>query len=266
MSFDLSNSNDLNLSDTTVLIIGGSSGIGRGIADTLSQAKAQVIVMSRTPPSKQEEANSFLNWQPLDLSEPDESRKRLIDVLNIWGDQLDAVFYSAIYYGPKRTEFLNISEEDWRQQLNVNLHGLWLTLSLTLPFLKKRAPSLFVHLSSEVAYNAGPGRSGYAATKAAGSNLMRSLAEEDLSGQVRLVQLLPAKMVDTAGIRNRRSSDFDFSNYMKPKHFQQATLHLLTTRGEGMHGESLIVDEQGRLLRVGEVMPQSQSHHGLNHS
>jgi len=244
------------LSQTTVLVIGGSSGIGLGIANALAEKKARVIVLSRTPP-----VDSSLEWRHIDLSLPDESRRQLQSVVNEFGAELDAVFYSAIYYGAKRAPFLQIKEEEWRYQLNVNLHGLWLSLSLMLPALMQRAPSLFVHISSEVVYNAGPGRSGYAATKAAGSNLIRSLAEEDPASHVRLVQLLPAKMVDTAGIRLRRPSGFDFSNYMKPEHFQSIAVQLVQTRGEGQHGNSLVVDETGQVWHADDIIPSSQSQH-----
>jgi cyclitol oxidoreductase len=246
---------NIKFNNTTVFVIGGSSGIGRGIADSLAEANARVIVLSRTP-------HSSLEWRPLDLAQPNESRLQLAAAVDEFGTQLDAVFYSAIYYGSKRASFSTVTEDEWRQQINVNLHGLWLSLSLTLPILQKRTPSLFVHLSSEVVYNAGPGRSGYAATKAAASNLMRSLAQEDPVGYVRLIQLLPAKMVDTIGVRSRRPSNFDYSDYMTPQHFQQAALQLLHTRGEGMHGESWVVGDHGQLSRIDENIPVSQSHRG----
>ena len=250
----------LNLAGNTVFVIGGSSGIGRGVADALAQANARVVVLSRTPTDI--ESNSSLLWRQIDLSKPKQSRRQLTKVLAEFGEQLNAVFYSAIYYGSKRTNFLEVSEVEWKQQINVNLHGLWLSLSLTMPYLQRRLSGLFVHFSSEVVYNAGPERSGYAATKAAAFNLIRSLAQEDPSGRVRLVQLLPTNMVDTAGIRQRRPSDFDYSNYMTPQHFAKAALHLVQTMGQGMHGESLVVDNDGSFQTISESPPMSQSNRG----
>jgi NAD(P)-dependent dehydrogenase (short-subunit alcohol dehydrogenase family) len=245
-----------NVNNTTVFIIGGSSGIGLGIANALAEANARVIVLSRTPPV---DTGQILEWRPLDLSYPEESACQLKRVVTEFGSQVDAVFYSAIYYGPKRRPFLTIAHEDWQQQLNVNLQGLWTCLSILLPALQKNSPGLFVHLSSEVVYNGGPGRVGYAATKAAASNLMRSVAQEDPQERVRLLELLPAKMVDTNGIRKRRPNDFDYTGYMTPQHFKKAALTLLQTRGEGMHGKSWIVDEQGFLSCIDHNIPISQS-------
>lgn len=250
------------LKNTTIFVIGGSSGIGRGIADVLAQAKARVVVFSRTPPAPPDGKfadDTTLEWRHLDLAKPRQSRMQLAEALTEFGCQLDAVFYSAIYYGAKRQPFLDVSEDEWRQQIDVNLHGLWLSLSLTLPVLKKRSPSLFVHLSSEVVYNAGPGRSGYAATKAAASNLMRSIAQEYAKKEVRLVELLPQKMVDTPGIRQRRPKAFDYQDYMVPQHFQKAALELVRTRGKNKHGESWVVNEAGKMQPINEVTLPSQS-------
>jgi NAD(P)-dependent dehydrogenase (short-subunit alcohol dehydrogenase family) len=254
---------DINLRNTTALVIGGSAGIGRGIADALAAAHARVVVLSRTSPRYSPTVPMpLLEWRALDLSDPSSSRMQLSAVLEEFGTHLDAVFYSAIHYGAKRTPFLAVSEDEWLRQVNVNLNGLWLSLALTLPALQQRAPSLFVHLSSEVVYNAGPERSGYAATKAAASNLMRSIAQEDHAAPVRLVQLLPEKMVDTAGIRSRRPDDFDYSDYMTPRDFQLAALQLMQTRGEGKHGESFVVGENGEMRHINDLTPASQSRRG----
>ena len=175
-------------------------------------------------------------------------------ILKELNNKLDAVFYSAVYYGPRRVPFLEASEEDWKQQLNVNLYGLWFSLLLTLPILKQHSPSLFVHMTSDVVYNAGPWRAGYAATKAAASNLMDSLVKEAPEGHVRLVQLIPGKMIDTSNLYNRCPSNFKYKYDGLSKHLQQAALQLLQTRGEGMHGKSLVFDEHGHLLRLDDAI------------
>lgn len=244
-----------NRNDANVLVIGGSYGVGRNIADALANESVNVVVLSRTPPvSDSKLGKSILNWRQLDLSKIDKSRIRLEEILNEFDDQLDAVFYSAVYYGSKHASFLTATEEEWRRQLNVNLHGLWLSLLCTLPILKQQpAPGLFVHLSSAVMYHAGPWRAGYAATKAAASNLMSSLAQEEPEGSVRLVQFLPAKMMNTMNVNNRCSDNFDYSDCMLSKYFQQAAIQLLRTRGEGMHGKNLVLDEHGKIICLDDL-------------
>ncbi|WP_426235944.1 SDR family NAD(P)-dependent oxidoreductase [Pseudomonas sp. TWP3-2] len=244
----------------TIFVMGGSTGIGRGIAQALLAEGLQVVVFSRSNPDSQPGLENVI-WRPIDFTDPVQSRQRLEAAVQEFGASLDAVFYSAVYYGPKRAPLLQVTEQEWRDQLNVNLHGLWLTLNVTLPALRLRAPALFVGVSSEVVYNAGPNRSGYAASKAAAASLLNSLAQEEGADGVRVVQVLPEKMVDTAGIRQRRPASFDYSDYMTPDTFARVARSLYHSRGAGFHGDSLVVGNNGDAWRVDEAPPVSQSRH-----
>lgn len=234
------------------LVVGGSTGIGRGIADAWAKAGADVVVASRSEPD-----DAALGWARLDFTEPDQARQALAEVAG--AGPLHAVCFSAVHYGTKRALFRDVTEQEWRRQVDVNLHGLWLTLAATLPALREAGPGLLLGVSSEVVYNAGPGRSGYAATKAAGTGLLHSLAQEEDAARLRIVQVLPAGMVDTPGIRRRRPEDFDYSDYMRPAGFGAVATELLRTRGGEHHGDSLVIDADGRWRSVREQPPESQS-------
>jgi len=241
-----------------VFVIGGSAGIGRAIAQALMAEGAQVVVFSRSDPLAYPGLEGA-HWWPLDLTRGDDSRRELARAVNRFGSRLAAVFYSAVAYGPRRAPLLEVLDSQWREQLATNLEGLWHTLSATLPALLARPPGLFVGLSSEVVYNGGPLRAGYAATKAAASNLLQSVAQEYPESQVRVVQLLPAEMVDTPGIRKRRDASFDCSRYMNSACFQTVAVQLYRTRGFGAHGRALVVDAHSQVRDVNQHLPASQS-------
>ncbi|AZQ34550.1 SDR family oxidoreductase [Streptomyces cyaneochromogenes] len=236
------------------LVVGGSTGIGRAVAEAWARAGLDVLVLSRSRPTG--DGADLLHWSPLDLSDADAARAALDGA---GAGPLDAVCYSAVSYGTRRALFGDVEEGEWRRQVEVNLHGLWLTLSATLPVLRRARSGLFLGISSEVVYNAGPGRSGYAATKAAGSALLDSIAQEEGADGVRVVQALPAGMVDTPGIRQRRPADFDYGAYMRPRHFAALAHELVTAGAADHHGDSLIVDEYGQWRSVREARPVSQS-------
>ncbi|WP_327230990.1 SDR family oxidoreductase [Streptomyces murinus] len=236
------------------LVVGGSTGIGRAIAESWARSGFDVLVLSRGRPTG--DGADLLRWSPLDLADSDAARGALNRAT---AGPLDAVCYSAVSYGSRRAPFGDVEEDEWRRQVEVNLHGLWRTLSATLPVLRRAPAGLFLGISSEVVYNAGPGRSGYAATKAAGNALLDSIAQEEGTDGVRIVQALPAGMVDTPGIRRRRPVDFDYDDYMSPRHFA-ALAHALVTEGAtGHHGDSLVVDGDGQWHSVREAPPVSQS-------
>ncbi|WP_225824263.1 SDR family NAD(P)-dependent oxidoreductase [Streptomyces naphthomycinicus] len=242
------------------LVVGGSTGIGRGVADAWADAGLDVLVLSRSAPAGA--GAERLRWVATDLTDAD----RVAENLALATDEpLHAVCYSAVHYGDRRTLFRDCGEAEWRRQIDVNLHGLWLTLARTLPALRRtEAPGVFLGVSSEVVYNAGPGRSGYAASKAAAAALLDSIAQEESAeaagGEaVRVVQALPAGMVDTPGIRRRRPEGFDYSTYMRPASFGPLARELAATAGAGLHGAHLVVDATGEWYPVSEGMPVSQS-------
>lgn len=244
----------LDLAGTTMLVVGGSTGIGRGVADAWAGAGATVTVLARRAPEGP--GADALRWQSLDLTDRASTRETLTALA---ADGLDGVCYSAVHYGDRRAELSDVAEAEWLRQLDVNLHGLWLTLSITLPALRRADPGLLLGISSEVVFNAGPGRSGYAATKAAAAGLLSSVAQEERGEQVRIVQALPEGMVDTPGIRRRRPDDFDYGDYMRPESFAALGLELARTRGEGFDGDSLVVSPDGTWRSVADAVPDSQS-------
>jgi len=97
-------------------------------------------------------------------------------------------------------------------------------------------------------YNIRPYGIGYAVTKAAACNLMNSLSQEDLEGDVRLVQLLPAIIIDSNRTGNKHTNNFNYSDSNLSKYIQQVSLKLLQTRGKGMHGKNLVLDKNGNLV------------------
>ncbi|MFI0975915.1 SDR family NAD(P)-dependent oxidoreductase [Streptomyces sp. NPDC021093] len=243
------------LAGRRALVVGGSTGVGRGIADAWAQAGADVLVLSRSAPAGP--GAEALRWAPLDLTDRTAAQRQLTAAT---ADDLHLACFSAVHYGDRRALFGDASEDEWRRQVDVNLHGLWLTLAASLPALRRTAGTgLFLGVSSEVVFNAGPGRSGYAATKAAGAALLNSVAQEQDADDVRIVQVLPAGMVDSPGIRRRRPGDFDYSSYMQPAQFGAVATELALTSGAGQHGESLVVDGSGEWRPVGEATPVSQS-------
>ncbi|MGW6740670.1 SDR family NAD(P)-dependent oxidoreductase [Streptomyces sp. NPDC055025] len=242
------------------LVVGGSTGIGRGVADAWADAGLDVLVLSRSAPTGA--GADRLRWLATDLTDPAQVTGGLTAAVE---EPLHAVCYSAVHYGGGRALFKDCDEAEWRRQIDVNLHGLWLTLARTQPVLRSaETPGVFLGISSEVVYNAGPGRSGYAASKAAASALLDSVAQEETAEAsdteaLRIVQALPAGMVDTPGIRRRRPQDFDYSTYMEPASFAPLARELAATAGAGLHGAHLVVDDTGVWYPARERMPRSQS-------
>lgn len=238
---------------TTAVVVGGSTGIGRGVADAWAAAGCRVLTMNRSRPSGP--GSDRLEHVPVDLADPHAA----LAVLDALPDEIDLLCYSAVYFTGGRAALEQTTEADWETQWRVNVHGLWLLLRATLPALRRAAPSVVLSITSEVVYNAGPLRAGYAATKAAARGLVESVAQEEDPDVVRVVQAMPAHMVDSPGIRARRPDDFDFGAYMTGDDFAPLARELASQRGAGRAGQVLVVDHDGAYRALGDAVPSSQS-------
>ncbi|MCX6407545.1 MAG: SDR family NAD(P)-dependent oxidoreductase [Propionibacteriales bacterium] len=238
---------------TTAVVVGGSTGVGRGVADAWAAAGCRVLTLNRTRPTGP--GAELLEHVEVDLADVDAARA----VLGSLPDEVDLLCYSAVYFTEGRAPLGETTERDWEAQWRINVHGLWLALHTLLPALRRAAPAVVLSISSEVVYNAGPLRAGYAATKAAARGLVESLAQEEDPDVVRVVQALPAQMVDSPGIRARRPQDFDYAGYMTGDDFAPLASHLAQHRAAGLAGEVLVVDHGGSYRPLGDSLPASQS-------
>ena len=245
------------------LVVGGSTGIGMGLAVGLDRAGYEVHVVSRSTPMGTDA--STLHWHECDLIDQVQTADVLRDIAT---EPLGVVCFAAAYYGKSRHQLVDTPEIEWRRQVDVMMHGLWLTLNHSLPALVAEAsstPGLLLSVSSEVVFNGGPQRSGYAAVKAAASALLRSVRQEYPSDMLSLVEVLPQGMVDSPGIRSRRPDGFDYSTYMTPEDFYDVGYELGRSRGVDLDGTSLVIQPGGKWAGVKSgTIPPSQSRAGAS--
>lgn len=234
------------------LVIGGSTGVGSGIVTGLTTAGYDVHVLSRTRPLV-----AHAGWTGVDLNDSERTQEALSAVA---AGPLSALCFSAAVYGSSRKMLVDTSRQEWVSQVDVMLDALWSALHTCLPVLTAAPPGLVVGVSSEVVHNAGPGRSGYAAVKAAASAMLASVRQEYDATDLRVVEVLPHGMVDSPGIRARRAEDFDYSGYSSPSAFAAVSEHLGRTRGVDDDGHELVVRPDGSWYDLAtEPTPPSQS-------
>lgn len=257
------------LTGRRVLITGGSSGIGRSIINALVQAGADVAVLSRRAPETWEGGAPLRwtrasSWITADLRDVSGMLTSVQDWLQRIDGEIDVVIHSAVTYGAwPRHPLLDMTLEEWEEIFAVNVRAQFALTQAVLPALLRRPAGLLVGISSEVVFNAGPGRIGYAASKAASYSMLSSLAEELRDSAVRVVQLLPETMVTTSGVRRRRPANFDFAGYASPDSFAGPVMTLVERMGAGMHGQCFIVTAGGDLVSLGARALPSQTRHSL---
>jgi NAD(P)-dependent dehydrogenase (short-subunit alcohol dehydrogenase family) len=177
------------MKNKTILITGGTTGIGLATAQLLSAEGAKVIVTGRNP----ETLAAAQRALPANVvviksdSASLEDAQSLGDEVKKHAQQLDGVFLNAgiAQFAPIEAQ----TPKQFDQMFNINVRGPYFQLQSLLPLL--RNPSTVVFTSSVAASTAFPSTSIYSATKAAVVSFGKTLAVELAPRGVRVNVLSP---------------------------------------------------------------------------
>ncbi len=163
------------LDGRVVWVTGSSRGIGRGVAEHLAGAGAQVVVHARSAEAL-EEVVAATGGLPVvaDVRDEDALRGAVEAVRERFG-RLDGVV--ANVGGAAPATAADVELERFRRQLDLNLTAAFATVRAALPLLRDAHWSA-VLVSATGARSATPGFAAYGAAKAAIEHLTGSLAAE----------------------------------------------------------------------------------------
>ncbi len=170
-------SNDLE--GRVVVITGASRGIGKALAQSFADAGAGLGLLARDDLAvKQLAANLATPCVPVtcDVANPHRLATAFARVADELGG-VDAVVANA-GMAPASHRAHNLSVEDWRQTLDVNLTGTFLTAQAAYPYLAATGHGRMLLTSSVMARTPRRGVSSYAASKAGIEGLTRALAAD----------------------------------------------------------------------------------------
>jgi NAD(P)-dependent dehydrogenase (short-subunit alcohol dehydrogenase family) len=185
------------MSTKTILITGGTTGIGLATAQHLSAEGAKVIVTGRNPETLAS-AKKTLNDAVVLRSDSGDlaAAQALGEEIKTFTDHLDGAFLNAGIgtIGP----FDAATPDNYDDMFNVNVRGPYFQLQSLLPLLGN--PSSVVFTSSIAGSTAFAGTSIYSATKAAVISLGKTLAVELAPRGIRVNVLSPGP-IDTPMVK-----------------------------------------------------------------
>lgn len=153
----------------TILITGGTAGIGRAVAERLINAGNQVIITGRDQ-SRIDETVKALGCAGYVADSANFSQvQQLATALQKDNIQLDGLVLNAGVFYPE--SFEDTSEDAFDLTMNINTKGPFFTLQKLLPVLKNPASIVFV--SSIVVTKGFPNAAVYSASKAAFEAIVR---------------------------------------------------------------------------------------------
>ncbi len=170
---------------TRLLVTGGARGIGRAVADAYAARGARVCILDRSPV-----ADAPQGWICVEgsVAVAADIEHAFTAMDRAWGG-VDVAHANAGVSANKPT--LELTEAEWRQVLDVNLTGVFLTCQAAGRRMVAAGSGLILATSSIYGLTAAPNRSAYTATKGAVSNLVRTLATEWGPSGVRVNGIAP---------------------------------------------------------------------------
>lgn len=179
--------NPLDFTDKRVLVIGGSSGIGNGIAQGFRAHGAKVIVTGTRPDSGDYLEAEDSDFTGLSYRQFDVTDRAAAGVLAGAIGAVDVLVQSQGVVRYKRQEF---EREGWDDVVDVNLNSVMDTARAFYPGLAERAGSMIV-VSSVAAFKSTMGTPAYAASKAGAASLVKTLGEAWARDHIRVNGIAP---------------------------------------------------------------------------
>ncbi|MEU4271638.1 glucose 1-dehydrogenase [Streptomyces sp. NPDC026092] len=238
------------------LVTGSSSGIGAAVARRLADAGIRVVVNS----ARSVEAGKALAaelpdavYVQADVSDETQAAALVAAAVEAYG-RLDILVNCA---GTTRfiphDDLAAASPEVWRHLYDVNVIGVWQTITAAVPHLKAHGAGCVVNISSQAGVRPGGSSIPYAVSKAAVNHMTKLLAKT-LGPDVRVNAVAPG-FVDTPWFDGVAGADeakahvagaVPMRRVGRPEDIAGAVYDL--TNASYITGEVLLVDGGGHLL------------------
>jgi NAD(P)-dependent dehydrogenase (short-subunit alcohol dehydrogenase family) len=189
-----------NLTGKVALITGGNGGIGLGMADAMAQSGADIVIWG-TNQDKNHAAEASLKKHgvrvasfKVDVSNEAEVASAMKQSVAHMG-RVDTVIANA-GIGAASRSFIEMTTEQYRKVLSVNLDGVFFTMREAARHMRERAATgdkggSLVGIASVAAIEGAARNEHYAATKGGVISMMKSIAVEFARDGVRANTILP---------------------------------------------------------------------------
>ena len=236
---------------TTALITGGTSGIGRAVANKLAQSGVHVLVVGRSVERGQKTvaeirgASGEADFISSDLRDASSARAVARKAIELGNGHVDILINNAGVYPFGLTH--ETSEESFDNVYSLNVKAPYFLVAELAPLMAKRGKGAIVNVSTMVADYGAPGMSLYGSSKAAINLLTKVWAAEYGPSGVRVNAVSPGPTrtegTDAMGEGlERLAAEAPAHRPATADEIAEAIVFLATDRASFIHGAKLAVD------------------------
>jgi len=230
-------------SDKSVLVAGGTGGLGHAVSLAFLEEGAKVAVTYREQKGfdvlkNAARANtSSLQGHKLDVTD-EAAVKQLVERILAEQQRLDVVVNTVGGYvgGVKLWE---LEPKAFDQMLALNLRSGYLIARAVVPAMLKQRGGAIVNIASKAAVDHAAGAAAYAAAKAAAVAMIDSLAADLKCTGERAKSILPS-IIDTE-VNREAMPNVDFAQWPKPEDIARVVLFLCSDDAKLIHGAAIPV-------------------------
>jgi 3-oxoacyl-[acyl-carrier protein] reductase len=244
----------------TVLVTGGTKGIGKGIARTFVEAGARLAIVGRDPEAGAQAAAELgaqggeVAFVQADVSSGEDAERMVAETVERFGS-LDVLCANAGIFPAARLE--DMSEEDIDAIFATNVKGTMLAVKAAIPELTRSGHGRVIITSSITGPITGyPGWSHYGATKAAQLGFLRTVAIE-LAGYGITVNAVMPGNIESEGLaelgpeyRSKMEASIPQHRLGTVAEIGHVALFLATDEAGYITGQTIVVDG-------GQTLPES---------
>lgn len=217
------------LTDTVVVITGGTSGIGRATARLLVEAGAKVVVGARREERlaelESELGSDHCAVEVTDVTRPDDAERLVATAVERFG-RIDSIVVNAgigAYGG-----ILDGSDEDLAEMIDINFAGSVWAIRAAVKRMRPAGAGDVVIVSSVAGLRGGDDEAVYAATKFAQVGLAGSIERELREHGIRVTTIAPAGVKTEFAIgAGRTEGDPALDDYLLPEDVAAAITSVL---------------------------------------